>query len=159
MPNEPGFTQMSDYLSHERIQGIALDRMTRFAVVGLAGTSVDVLLLALFHGVLGMDLVVGKLLSAELSFAFMFVLNEHWTFSEYGQTTLRARIRRFVRSNVVRFTGLATAVIVLVVLTWTTSMWYQTANLIGIAIGFIVNYTLETRFTWRVQQSRPQDTA
>jgi putative flippase GtrA len=143
---------MSDYLARERIQKVPLDRLARFAVVGIAGTTVDMLFLALFHGALGIDLVVGKLASAELSFLFMFVINEHWTFSEFGQTTPRARLERLLKSNAVRLTGLATATVILVVLTWTTNMWYLLANAIGIGIGFIANYSLESRYTWRVQQ-------
>lgn len=147
---------MSDYATAERANGlVSLDRITRYAAVGTVGATVDILLLGLFHGIVGMPLVIGKLLGAELSFLLMFVINETWTFSEFGDGTERARLRRLVRSNTVRLGGLVTATVVLVALTETTDLWYVIANAIGIGVGFFVNYSFESLFTWQVHQSEP----
>lgn len=145
---------MVEYALPDRVRGLASpDRIAQFIAVGTVGTAVDVLLLWVFHGVLGAGLVVGKLAAAEISFLVMFVINERWTFADFGRTTTRARIRRFARSNTVRIGGLVTATVVLVFLTETTGMWYMLANTIGIAIGFVVNYSAECLFTWRVHRN------
>lgn len=137
----------------DRVRGLASpDRIAQFVAVGTVGTAVDILLLWLLHGVLSMGLVPGKLIAAETSFLVMFVINERWTFADFGQATPRARIRRFARSNTVRIGGLITATVILVFLTETTGMWYMLANGIGIAVGFVVNYSAECLFTWRVHR-------
>lgn len=145
---------MVDYALPDRIRGLlSPDRIAQFIAVGMVGATVDVLLLTLFHGVVGMTLVVGKLVSAELSFLVMFVINERWTFADFGPMNPRARIRRLVRSNTVRIGGLLTATGVLVFLTQTTGMWYVFANAIGIAVGFFVNYSFESLYTWRINDA------
>lgn len=152
--SESASLTMSDYATTEQVNGlVSLGRITQYAAVGTVGASVDMALLGLFHGLAGMPLVIGKLLSAELSFLLMFVINEFWTFAEYGETDFRAQLRRLVRSNTVRLGGLVTATAVLVVLTETTELWYMIANAVGIGTGFFVNYSFESLFTWQVHQS------
>lgn len=145
---------MVDYALPDQARGLlSPDRIAQFVAVGTVGATVDTLLLALFHGVIDIQLVVGKLTSAELSFLVMFVINEHWTFADFGRSTPRARIRRLVRSNTVRVGGLLTATGVLVALTETTGMWFVLANVVGIVVGFFVNYSFESLFTWRIHNS------
>jgi putative flippase GtrA len=144
---------MGDHVLPARVRRLAApNRIAQFVAVGTVGASVDVALLALFHGVLGIPLVPGKLASAEISFLVMFVINERWTFSEFGKQTVEARIRRLVRSNAVRLGGLLTATVVLVAVYRATGVWYLVANVVGIAVGFVVNYSLESLFTWRVHR-------
>ena len=149
---------MVDNTRSGRLSGLlSRDRIVQFIAVGTVGAAVDISLLTLFHGILGFDLLASKLTSAEISFVVMFAINEHWTFSDFGRTTVRATVKRFLRSNSVRIGGLLTATGVLVFLTSTTGMWYLLANVIGIGVGFFVNYSFESLFTWRTHDSVPGD--
>ena len=131
---------------------VTADRLLQFVAVGTIGASVDMSFLVLFHSVVGLPLVISKLAGAEISYVVMFVINERWTFSSFGDTSLRARIRRFGTSNGVRLGGLATATTVLLVLTESVGTWYPLANAVGIGVGFFVNYTFESLLTWRVHR-------
>lgn len=153
MLHDVGYDPMGEFVLRERVSVLASrDRIARFVAVGTVGASVDMLLLVFFHGILGIPLAPGKLLSAELSFLFMFVINEHWTFADYGTPTVRERFRRLLRSNAVRLAGLLTATAVLLTLTTTMDTWYPVANGVGMAVGFVVNYSFESLFTWQVHE-------
>ena len=79
----------------------------------------------------------------------MFILNDYWTFDESGKENTRELLRRFARSNVVRWGGAGVALLVLHLLTTTLAVWYLLANAIGIGIGVIFNYVFESLITWK----------
>jgi putative flippase GtrA len=144
---------MEKFVLRDRLRSlVAADRLLQFIAVGTVGTTVDMTLLAAFHGVLGWPLITSKLAGAEISFLVMFAINERWTFSTFGKTSLRARLRRLLTSNIVRTGGLLTATTVLYILTATTDTGYLLANAVGIGVGFFVNYTFESWLTWRVHR-------
>lgn len=144
---------MEKFVLRDRLRSLVVTgRLLQFMAVGTVGTTVDMSLLALFHGVVGWPLILSKLVGAEISFLVMFAINERWTFSTFGETSLRARLRRLATSNGVRIGGLLTATTVLFVLTTTTETGYLLANGIGIGVGFFVNYTCESLLTWRVHR-------
>lgn len=137
----------------DRLRSLAsAGRLLQFVAVGTVGATVDMSLLVVFHSVVGLPLVISKLAGAEISYLVMFVINERWTFSSFGRTSVRARLRRLATSNGVRLGGLITATIALVILTETAGVWYPLANAVGIGVGFFVNYTLESLLTWRVHR-------
>ncbi|MEF8882964.1 MAG: GtrA family protein [Halapricum sp.] len=137
----------------DRLRSLAsAGRLLQFVAVGTVGATVDMSLLVVFHSFVGFPLVISKLAGAEISYLVMFVINERWTFSSFGRTSVRARLRRLATSNGVRLGGLITATIALVILTETAGVWYPLANAIGIGVGFFVNYTLESLLTWRVHR-------
>ena len=128
---------------------LSTSRFGQFAGVGVVGAAVDIVGLALLVGVVGLSELVAKGLSWELSIVVIFVINEYWTFASYGSMTPRALGRRFLRSNAVRFAGfLVTLAVYAVLLEY--GVWYLTANVVGIAVGFFVNYTCESLYTWKV---------
>ncbi|TYT60589.1 GtrA family protein [Natrialba swarupiae] len=131
---------------------LSATRLTQFAGVGFVGAIVDfVALYALVEWtVLGP--VVGKAISWELSIVVIFAINERWTFSEFGSVGPRALGRRFLRSNAVRFAGFLVTLAVLTGLVYGFGVWYLAANAVGVGIGFFVNYTCESLYTWKVHR-------
>lgn len=127
-------------------------RVGQFVGVGLVGAAVDTLGLYLLVELTALGPVVGKAVSWELSIVVIFVINEWWTFASYGETTPRALGRRFLRSNVVRFAGFLVTLAVLAMLVRWAGVWYVAANAVGIGVGFFVNYTCESLYTWKVHQ-------
>ncbi|WP_137289589.1 GtrA family protein [Natronorubrum halophilum] len=147
---------MSDSLSEAvRTRFRALLSTTRFgqfAGVGIVGATVDNLVLVLLVESTALGPVGAKVISWELSIVVIFAVNERWTFSEYGAMTPRALGKRFLRSNAVRFAGFLVTLSVLATLVNLFGVWYLAANLIGTAIGFFVNYTCESLYTWKVHR-------
>jgi len=125
-------------------------RAGQFLSVGIAGAILDTLVLTLVVELTGAAPVLGKVVSAEASIILMFIINDKWTFSGEAAESMTATIKRFLRSNVVRAGGVAVALTVLFVLNSVFGVWYALANILGIGVGFVVNYVAESLFTWRV---------
>lgn len=126
-------------------------RFGQFVSVGATGAIVDNIALAGFVEFGGLDPLVAKIIAAEIAIVVMFTINERWTFANFGAVGIIPLIWRFLRSNVVRIGGVAVALVTLAILHTGLGIWYLAANIIGIGIGFVVNYCAESLFTWRVQ--------
>lgn len=147
---------MSDSLSEAvrtRVRALfSPARFGQFAGVGFVGATVDIVVLAALSSVTSLGWFVAKLISWELGIMVIFVINERWTFASHGAVGTRAVVWRFLRSNVVRLGGLAVTLAVLRVLVEQFDVWLVLANVIGIGVGFFVNYTCESLYTWRVHE-------
>lgn len=129
-------------------------RFGQFASVGFVGAAVDNIVLFTLVEFTVLGPVPAKVLSWEFAIVVIFVINERWTFASYGQAGLGPLGYRFLRSNVVRLGGLLVTLSVLLVLVYGFGVWYLTANVVGIGVGFFVNYSLESLYTWRVQHDQ-----
>ena len=138
-------------------------RLGQFVSVGVAGASLETVLVAVLTAGLAVDPLPAKFVGAEASITLMFLLNDRWTFAGEGEAGLVARIRRYVKSHTVRIGGLAVAFATLYVLTsWTdvrlvvsgADFWPTVANVIAIGTGMTLNYVAESLVTWRVQDAR-----
>ena len=127
-------------------------RFGQFAGVGFAGATVDNVALFVLVELTVLGPVVAKVIAWELAIVVIFAINERWTFANYGQVGLRALGRRFLRSNAVRFGGFLVTLSVLAILVYGFDVWYMAANVIGIGVGFFVNYTCESLYTWKVHR-------
>ena len=116
---------------------------TRFALVGLSGTAVNLGLLSVFYGALRLPLFVGIALASELAVLSNFLLNDRWTFGRHD-----ASLARLARFNLSSLGGLAiaagtTAVVI------SGGLPYQVADLAGIANGAVCNFLASALWTWR----------
>jgi putative flippase GtrA len=124
-------------------------RFGQFVSVGVLGAVVDSLVLAGLVELAGLAPEVAKIGAWEAAVVFIFVANERWTFEGWGSAGRLALARRFLTSNAIRVGGLAVTLAVL----WALSglgVWYLAANVVGIGVGFLVNYVFENLLTWRV---------
>lgn len=136
-----------------RLRALAsVTRFGQFAGVGVVGASVDngVLLLLVELGDVGF--VLAKVVAWVVAIGVIFAINEVWTFSTFGTTAPRELARRLFRSYTVRFSGFLVTLAVYTSLVEFAGLWYLYANVIGIGVGFFVNYTLESLVTWRVHR-------
>ncbi len=127
-------------------------RFSQFVSVGAIGAAVDITALWLLVEFTVLGPIVGKAITWELGIIVIFLINEHWTFSGYGDDGRRAFGRRFLRSNGVRFAGFLVTLTVLAALVNWAGVWYLAANVVGIGVGFFVNYTCESLYTWKVHR-------
>lgn len=126
--------------------------VSKFLLVGIAGAIIDNLGLVLLVEIGSLVLELAAVVSKELSIASMFVINEYWTFSQYGSDGHRDVLKRFAKSNVIRLLGVAVGILVLSLLYRYLGVWYVLANVIGICVGFLFNYTLESLVTWKTHE-------
>jgi putative flippase GtrA len=126
-------------------------RLGQFLSIGVLGALFDNGLLVVLYGFGGVSLTVAKLASAEAAILLMFACNERLTFAEWGTGGDRDLARRVVTSNLVRLGGVAVATGVLLALT-ELGVWYVLANVVGIGVGALLNYVLESLLTWRVHR-------
>lgn len=122
----------------------------KFGSVGAMGGVVDNLVLAGLVEIGKVSPILGKVLSAEASIIFMFVLNEVWTFSNHGERTVTDLGWRLVMSNIIRLGGLGVGIFTMYVLWGLLDVWYLLSNILGIGVGFVVNYACECLFTWDI---------
>lgn len=134
-------------------------RIGQFVSVGVAGATVETLIVAALTAGLAAPPLAAKAIGAETSISLMFLLNDRYTFADEGRTGLAAVGRRWGRSHVVRLGGLTVAFVVLWLLTARTDVrlvvagadfWPTVANAVGIGVGMVLNYVAESLFTWRV---------
>lgn len=122
----------------------------KFFSVGAFGAVLDNALLVVLVEFIHVDPLYGKIVSAESSIVFMFLINEFWTFSDYGEGSLVEFVRRLFFSNFIRLGGLVVGLITMYILMSVLDIWYLLSNILGIGVGFVVNYTCECIFTWGI---------
>ena len=127
-------------------------RLGQFASAGLTGTAVDTLTLFVLVEYGSFHPALAKVFAWELALAVIFTINERWTFASYGSSNPRALGRRYLRSHIVRLGGFLVTLSVLLALVYGVGVWYLVANLVGIGAGFVVNYTCESLYTWKVHE-------
>lgn len=125
-------------------------RIGQFLSVGILGAGVDTGTLTVLTTYFGVSTIIAKIASAEVAILIMFYVNDRWTFSEFRGKETPHLLWRFLRSNIVRIFGVGIATMVLLILVKQFSVWVPLANIIGIVVGFVVNYLAESIFTWRV---------
>ncbi|WP_435102329.1 GtrA family protein [Halarchaeum sp. P4] len=133
-------------------------RVGQFLSVGVLGAVIDTVGLLVLVEATGADPTLAKVGSAELSICVMFVLNEYWTFRQARTPGRGSLLRRFGRSNLVRWVGAGIALCVLTVLNGWFGVWYVAANVAGIGVGFVVNYVAESTITWRIADVAGENT-
>ena len=133
-------------------------RFGKFASVGAVGAVFDLTTSSLLSYLLGVAPAVAKLLGAEVAIVVMFAINDRWTFADHGREGLWPKLRRLLKSNLVRSAGLAVQVVVVSVLSsldvrlvlFGVNLWTMVTFPVAIAASVLVNYVAESLFTWRV---------
>lgn len=134
-----------------KIRSKRLEEFVKFGIVGGSGVLVNMGLLFVLTRYLSIRLEIASVIAIEASILSNFFLNNLWTFKK-RDTPVPFRTRLF-RYHLV--TGLAGIVnyLVLLLLVKTFGLHDMLSNLIGIAIGTVINYSLNSFWTWRVPSS------
>jgi dolichol-phosphate mannosyltransferase len=146
-----------EYLRHLvrlRLSRFPIDRFWRFAVVGSSGVVIDMALLYLLSDphALAWGLTRSKVLSAEAAIVNNFLWNDAWTFRDLSrdQTGFRARLRRFIKFQLVCFSGLALNTLLLNMQFNWLGMNRYIANAVAIGVVTGWNFWLNLKLSWRV---------
>jgi dolichol-phosphate mannosyltransferase len=118
-----------------------IGRIAKFVVVGFIGILISTGVLDLLSRRLALPLVLSSGVAIELAVISNFLLNSGWTFASYPS------VPRFAKFNVASLAGLGfnfTAVWLLTRL----GLYLLAADLIGVAVGFVVNYLFSVLWVW-----------
>ena len=126
-----------------------LEEFIKFAFVGGSGVVVNMGLLYILTRLLDVRLEIASPIAIEVSILTNFTLNNLWTFSK--RDTHVPFWSRLFRYHLV--TGLAGVVnyLILLLLVRTFGLHDMISNLIGILVGTIITYSLNSLWTWRVR--------
>ncbi len=137
---------------------VPVTRFLRFGVVGLSGVFVDMAVLFLLSdpSMLAWGLTRSKILAAETAIVNNFIWNDAWTFGDISktQTSWRARLKRFLKFNLICLMGLILNVLLLNLLFNVFGVNRYIANLLAIALVTIWNFWINFKLSWRVTDSK-----
>ena len=140
-------SSLADLLS---ILKLAKYRPIKFLIVGIIGVVVNEGMLALLH-TYSHDLEIISLISIELSILSNYLLNAFWTFRDRStkEGSFNAfSMKELLKYNLVALGGLMVNIITLVLLT-SYGIEYLDSNLVGIVLGFILNYIGSEKIVWK----------
>ena len=134
-----------------KITSKKIQEFIKFAIVGGSGVLVNMGLLFILTRFLSVRLEIASLIAIEVSILSNFTLNNFWTFKK--RNTHVPFWTRLFRYHLV--TGLAGIVnyVVLLLLVNSFGLHDMLSNLIGILIGTIITYSLNSLWTWNVRSS------
>jgi putative flippase GtrA len=89
MPGDPEFAGGKRGSLSTRLQRLPLRSLGRWLIVGLGFTAIGTGVLYVFTGLLHLSLVVGTLISAELTLLVRFLINDSWVFGHARPTWKR----------------------------------------------------------------------
>ena len=120
-----------------------LGRAARFCLVGGTGIAINTAVLYLLSRGLGMPLALSSAIAVELAILSNYMLNDRFTFA-----ARRPSLRRLAKFNLTSLGGLSVNVMIVWVLT-RHGVYFLAANLVGIAVAVVVNYTFSVAWVWR----------
>ena len=134
-----------------KINSKRLEEFIKFAIVGGSGVVVNMGLLFILTRFLSVRLEIASPIAIEVSILTNFTLNNLWTFKK--RNTHVPFWTRLFRYHLV--TGLAGIVnyLALLLLVNSFGLHDMLSNLIGILIGTIITYSLNSLWTWNVRSS------
>ena len=124
-----------------RLPWAKIGRIAKFAVVGLTGILINMGVLYLLFRRLALPLVLSSGVAVELAVISNFLLNSSWTFA------CHASLPRFAKFNVASLAGLTVNVTAVGLLT-RLGLYLLAADVIGVAVGFVVNYLFSVLWVW-----------
>jgi dolichol-phosphate mannosyltransferase len=147
------FAQYLKHLSRLRIHLLKTSPFVRFCIVGASGTLIDTTMLFLLSDprTLNWSLTGSKIIAAEVALANNFIWNDLWTFGEFSrrQNSLRQRLRRFLKFNLLCSVGIILNLIILNIGFKVFHMNRYIANLSAIFVVTFWNYNTNRKLSWR----------
>jgi putative flippase GtrA len=126
-----------------------LRRFIRFALVGLIGVPINLLLLALFLYLLGESLYPLALVgSFEISTTINFVLNQIYTYGEQKPTRPWDWVKRALKAQATTLSAQLVTFLGILLLKEQLGLNPYLASLIGMAGAFLYNFGVSNRFVF-----------
>jgi len=133
-----------------KISGFDLIRFIKFGIVGGSGILVNMGFLWFFTEMVGLYYLISSVLAIALAMISNFIWNDLWTWGDRGEPGVKAYLSRMAKfilvSSIAAYIG---NLGVLWILTHYFHIYYLISNLIGIAVGTILNYSVNNFWTFK----------
>jgi dolichol-phosphate mannosyltransferase len=139
--------QVEFLLNIAKIRFRKSEEFIKFCVVGGSGVFVNMGIYLLTTRLMGVLYYIASPIAIELSILWNFTWNNFWTFKKRDASA--TWMRRLIRFHVVSGLAALTNYLILLLLVSVFGVWDVLANLIGIAIGTLVNYFMNSLWTWK----------
>lgn len=142
---------MWQYLTHAVGLGLAHPdnrRMGRFALVGLTGVVVNLAILWLLHGRLGLHDLIAVPIAVEASILSNFLLNDRFTFQDRQRGHMARRLLQF---NLVSLTALVVNLVAYTIFNEGMGIHYLAAEALAIVVAFGANYAGNLHWTYGLE--------
>lgn len=123
-----------------------MEKMVKFGMVGGSGIFVNMGILYALYEFMTIPLYVASPIAIEASVISNFFLNDSWTFRKNVKQSFFDRIFTF---HYISFIGMLINILMLLLLTDALSIYYITANIIGIFLAFVWNFFANRSLTWK----------
>lgn len=132
-----------------------VNRLIRFAIVGLSGVFVDLGGFYFIHTLLGWGLTPSAMLSTEVAIINNFLWNDVWTFADvsFRQQLGTQRLQRFLKFNLICFLGLILNSLTVNWLFYRFGVNEYIAKLVAIACVTLWNFWLNLKVNWQVTET------
>ena len=138
------------FLKIKDLLGFDLVRFIKFGIVGGSGIFVNMGLLWFFTEVIGFYYLVSSVLAIALAMINNFIWNDLWTWRDRrtpGSKAYFIRMAKFITvSSIAAYVG---NLGVLWILTHFFHLYYMISNLFGIAVGTVMNYSVNNFWTFK----------
>ena len=121
----------------------------KFSLVGVSGIVVNQGFLTLFVSVLNWDISIAGIVAIEISILSNFFLNNFWTWKDQKDSSF---LTRFIKYHTVTVISGGANYLILIILTQ-YGLHYFISNLIGIAIGTIINFIFNHYWTFKTKEN------
>jgi dolichol-phosphate mannosyltransferase len=130
--------------------GFDLIRFIKFGIVGGSGILVNMGFLWFFTEMVGFYYLISSVLAIALAMINNFIWNDLWTWRDRGEPGVKAYLMRMAKfilvSSIAAYIG---NLGVLWILTHYFHVYYLISNLIGIAVGTALNYSVNNLWTFK----------
>lgn len=117
----------------------------RFVAVGSMGFIINATLLYILHGRLGINLLVGQIISAEVAIACSYSAHYKWTFSDRKGSFYK----KMFQYHASAWTGFIINLICLLICVYVFNIYYLTSLAIGAALAMSWNFSWSYLKIWR----------
>lgn len=141
----------------KKLLGFDPIRFIKFGLVGGSGIVVDMGLLWLFTELIGLHYVLSGILAFTAAVVNNFIWNDLWTWSDRGDSGIDAYLVRLIKFFLVSSIAGVVKIAILWLLTHFFNLYYLLSNLVGIAVGMILNFSINNLWTFKVRVKQGSD--
>ncbi|MBD2202771.1 GtrA family protein [Calothrix sp. FACHB-1219] len=132
---------------------VLISRLMRFAIVGFSGVFIDLGGFYFLHGLLGLSLITGAMISTELAIINNFIWNDRWTFGDVStpKNLVTQKLQRFAKFNLICLVGMLVNVAIVNFLVNKFTMNEYMAKLVAIICVTFWNFGINLRWNWQIK--------
>jgi dolichol-phosphate mannosyltransferase len=139
--------QVEFLLNIAKIRFRKSEEFIKFGVVGGTGVFVNMGIYVLFTRLIGITYYIASPIAIELSILWNFFWNNIWTFKKREASV--TWMRRLIRFHAVTCGAGVANYSILLLSVMVFGLWDILANIIGISFGALINYYMNSLWTWR----------